>query len=150
MALIPLMVFFQAVTGAFVAGLHAGLIYNTFPLMDGHLVPTGMGIMEPWYLNLVENVTTVQFIHRLSALFLTLLIISLWIRVQCFNYAPAIKNSVNFLITMLIIQITLGVLTLLAHVPVALASLHQAGAVVLFVLSLYCLYKRTYSTITTL
>ncbi len=142
--LVPVMVLFQSVTGAFVAGLHAGLIYNTFPLMDGRLVPKGMWIMEPWYSNIVENVTTVQFIHRLSALVLAALIISLWVRVQYYNYAPMLKKAVNFLITMLIIQVTLGIMTLLAHVPVALASLHQAGAVVLLVLSLYCLYRQTY------
>lgn len=135
-------IFFQVISGAFVAGLHAGLIYNSFPLMDGHLIPAGMGIMTPWYMNILENVTTVQFIHRLSALVVALLIISLWIRTQYFNYAPAIKNSVNFLIIMLMIQISLGILTLLYHVPVLLASLHQAGAMVLFSISLYCLYRK--------
>lgn len=135
-----LAIFFQVVTGAFVAGLHAGLIYNSFPLMDGKIIPSGLWIMEPWYKNILENVTMVQFIHRLSAYGVALLVATLWIRVQCFNYAASIKNSVNFLAIMLIIQLTLGVLTLLYHVPVILASLHQAGAMVLFSLCIHCLY----------
>lgn len=143
--LVVVLVLFQSITGAFVAGLHAGLIYNTFPLMDGHLIPTGIGIMEPWYINMVENVTTVQFIHRLFALVVTTVIISLWLRVQYFNYAPMIKKPVNFLITMLIIQVMLGVLTLLYQVPLVLASLHQAGAAVLFAISIWCLYRKSLS-----
>ena len=66
-AAIMLLVFVQILLGAFVAGLKAGASYNTWPLMDGRLVPDGLGAMEPWYLNLFENALTVQFNHRLVA-----------------------------------------------------------------------------------
>src|SRR5262249_18434808 len=64
---ILMLVFLQIVLGAFVAGLRAGASYNTWPLIDGRLVPEGLGAMEPWYLNLFENALTVQFAHRLVA-----------------------------------------------------------------------------------
>src|SRR5262245_64882177 len=64
-AAIAVLVFLQIVLGAFVAGLRAGASYNTWPLIDGRLVPEGLGAMEPWYLNLFENALTVQFTHRL-------------------------------------------------------------------------------------
>src|SRR6185295_11225068 len=60
-----LLVLVQILLGALVAGLKAGASYNTWPLMDGRLVPDGLGAMEPWYLNLFENALTVQFNHRL-------------------------------------------------------------------------------------
>ena len=60
-------VFVQILLGALVAGLKAGAGYNTWPLMDGRLVPSGLGVMQPWYLNLFENALTVQFNHRLVA-----------------------------------------------------------------------------------
>jgi cytochrome c oxidase assembly protein subunit 15 len=63
----------QIALGAFVAGLKAGLTYNTWPLMDGKLIPDGLGTLEPWYLNLFENVTTVQFAHRIVAYILAFL-----------------------------------------------------------------------------
>lgn len=136
-----LLVFLQVVSGAFVAGLHAGLIYNTFPLMDGHLIPRGIASMEPWYKNLLENITTVQFIHRLFALIVTFSIVTLWIKAQFDKYYIPIKNSINFLMIMLIIQLTLGIATLILQVPIPLASLHQAGAMVLFSISIYCFYR---------
>ena len=64
---IVLLVFVQILLGALVAGLKAGTGYNTWPLMDGRLVPSGLGAMQPWYLNLFENAMTVQFNHRVVA-----------------------------------------------------------------------------------
>src|SRR6185436_248938 len=69
---IVLLVFVQVLLGALVAGLKAGAGYNTWPLMDGRLVPSGLGAMQPWYLNLFENALTVQFNHRLVAYVLVL------------------------------------------------------------------------------
>ena len=62
-----LLVAITIVSGAFVAGLNAGLTYNTFPLMDGRIVPQGYALIEPFWLNWFENVTAVQFNHRLLA-----------------------------------------------------------------------------------
>lgn len=66
-ALFTALLYFQIVAGGFVAGTRAGLTYNTWPLMDGHLIPAGLGMLSPWYLNLTENITTVQFNHRMLA-----------------------------------------------------------------------------------
>ena len=63
--------FLQILLGGLVAGLKAGAGYNTWPLMDGQLVPDGLGVMQPWYLNLFENAMTVQFNHRMVAYVLT-------------------------------------------------------------------------------
>ena len=63
----PALVFVQILLGALVAGLKAGLTYNTWPLMDGKLVPDGLLSMTPWYLNPFENITMVQFNHRVMA-----------------------------------------------------------------------------------
>ncbi len=70
-----LLVFVQSGLGALVAGLKAGLTYNTWPLMDGKLVPEGLAMLSPWYLNFFENVTTVQFDHRMIAYVVVLLAI---------------------------------------------------------------------------
>ena len=80
-AAIVVLVFVQILLGAFVAGLKAGASYNTWPLMDGHLVPDGLGAMQPWYLNLFENALTVQFNHRLVAY--VLLLASFWHALVC-------------------------------------------------------------------
>src|SRR5262249_41900150 len=73
--LLPLL-FLQLAPGALVAGLKAGLTYNTWPLMDGRLVPKGILLLKPWYLNIFENVATVQFNHRMMAYLIAAL--ALW------------------------------------------------------------------------
>src|SRR5690606_34245024 len=66
-------------SGGFVAGLNAGLTYNTFPLMDGDLIPRGYGMMMPWIANLFENVAAVQFNHRLLAVITVSVAVVLWL-----------------------------------------------------------------------
>ena len=124
------------VSGAFVAGLDAGLTYNTFPLMDGRLVPTGLGLMEPWYINLFENVTTVQFDHRVLAISLVLLILFTWVRARPLRLTSRARLLVNALLAMALLQAGLGISTLLLVVPVPLALAHQTGALILLTLAL--------------
>src|SRR5262249_7427687 len=76
------LVFAMALSGALVAGIRAGLAYNTFPLMNGHLVPPGMFVIDPWYLNFFGNVATVQFDHRAIAWLLAFLVPWFWLRVR--------------------------------------------------------------------
>ncbi|WP_264330968.1 COX15/CtaA family protein [Wolbachia endosymbiont (group B) of Erebia ligea] len=122
----------QIIFGAFVAGLNAGLIYNTFPLMDGQIVPEDLFYLQPAWLNIFENRVTVQFIHRALALLILVLTAIL-----------TIKNaSIKPLYVMLfsvIIQVILGVVTLLLHIPMAIAIAHQMFSFILFGSSLYCL-----------
>jgi cytochrome c oxidase assembly protein subunit 15 len=120
------------VSGGFVAGLKAGLIYNTFPLMGGELIPQGIGALSPWYLNPLENLVTVQFDHRWLAIGLGLLLITWYLRGRARFQEPRLQRSFKLVGMMVIIQLALGIATLLLQVPVLLGSLHQAGALLLF------------------
>jgi cytochrome c oxidase assembly protein subunit 15 len=136
-ALIVLLVFLQILLGALVAGLRAGLSHNTWPLMDGRLIPVGLGVIEPWYRNLFENAMTVQFNHRLAAYLLVLATFwHVW-RVAPRTRETPIKLGALALAAAGLAQAGLGILTLLAHVPLPLALAHQAGAAALFALAVW-------------
>lgn len=124
------LVFLMVLSGGLVAGIRAGLAYNTFPLMNGSFLPPDLLAMEPWWLNFFNNMATVQFDHRLLAYSLLLFVPMLWWRIQ--REAPQARGAANAMLLMLLLQVSLGIVTLLHQVPVALASLHQAGAMVLF------------------
>jgi len=129
--IITAVVAYMAVTGGFVAGIRAGFAYNTFPLMNGHLVPPEIFMIDPWYLNFFNNMATVQFDHRLGAWLLALLVPWLWLRARREALSPRARLAVNLLLAMLALQIALGIATLLLVVPIALAAAHQGGAVLL-------------------
>lgn len=138
---VVLLVFIMILSGGFVAGLHAGHAYNTFPLMDGKLVPDGLFVLKPLWHNFFENIATVQFNHRLLAtvVFVSILIFyGLAIRQ---NPPARIKIGLHLMLIMLFIQVSLGISTLLLSVPVALAASHQMGAVLLFTLVLYVAHQ---------
>ncbi len=117
--------------GAFVAGLRAGLMYNTFPLMAGHWVPPGLFALEPALRNIFENPVTVQFIHRVLALSTLTLTLWVWWRMRGATRDRAQVRSRHALLAMAMLQVTLGICTLLWVVPVWLGTLHQGGAVLL-------------------
>ena len=119
------------VFGAFVAGMRAGLMYNTFPLMGGHLIPPGIDAFQPLWLNALENPVAVQFIHRCLALTTFAVVAGLWLSWRRAELAPAQRRALNALAAMTLVQVCLGIATLLYHVPVALGTLHQGGAVLL-------------------
>jgi cytochrome c oxidase assembly protein subunit 15 len=128
------------VAGGFTAGTHAGFTYNTFPLMDGHLVPTGYAVLHPWLRNLTQNVTAVQFDHRLLAT-LTLIVVTATAITGFFAGLP--RRLAWFLGGAVLCQYVLGVTTLLLVVPVPVAVMHQAGAVVLLTSVLMVLHRLT-------
>jgi len=130
-------VFLMALSGGLVAGIRAGFAYNTFPKMNDAWIPPEILMVDPWYLNFVNNMATVQFDHRLIALLLAVAIPIFWWRVrrQPSRVAPA-KAAANLLLVMVIVQISLGIATLLTVVALPLAALHQAGAVLLFAAAL--------------
>ncbi|MDM8335188.1 COX15/CtaA family protein [Wolbachia pipientis] len=130
--LILILVVIQMIFGAFVAGLNAGLIYNTFPLMDGHIVLEDLFFLRPTWLNLFENRVTVQFIHRVLALLILVLTAVLTIK-------NASVKPVYVILLSVIIQIILGVATLLLHIPIAIAIAHQMFSFILFGSGLYFL-----------
>jgi heme a synthase len=135
---LAILMFVQAISGALVAGIHAGLAYNTFPLMNGHFLPPGMFVLDPWYLNLFGNIATVQFDHRLIAWLLAVLVPWYWLRTR--NVAPRARLGASLLLIALALQIALGIATLLAVVPVPLAAAHQAGALLVFSAALLALH----------
>jgi cytochrome c oxidase assembly protein subunit 15 len=124
------------VAGGFVAGLQAGLTYNTFPLMDGSLVPAGYTQMQPFVLNWFENVAAVQFNHRLLATTTAAAVILLWLAGQRVGLARPARLALHALLAAVALQFALGVATLLLVVPVALGAAHQAGAVALLTAAL--------------
>jgi cytochrome c oxidase assembly protein subunit 15 len=130
---IAALVFLQIVAGAFVAGLEAGAGYNTWPLMDGRLIPEGLDAMSPWWANLFENALTVQFNHRLVAYAIAVAVA--WHLRSLLRGGPGdggVRTSGLVLAGAVLGQIALGIWTLLAHVPLALGLAHQAAAVALF------------------
>lgn len=129
-----LAVLLVVMSGAFVAGLNAGLIYNTFPLMDGQIIPDGLYEMTPWYANWFENIMTVQFNHRLLGVTLVLLIAATWWRMRASEASEQVRTLANGFLGMAFVQAGLGISTLLLVVPLWLALLHQTGALILFTL----------------
>jgi heme a synthase len=144
-AIIVALVFLQIVAGGFVAGLKAGAGWNTWPLMDGRLIPEGLGALSPWWANLFENALTVQFSHRLLAYAIALA--ALWHLWSLLRRAPAgsMRTSGLALAGTVLAQIVLGIWTLLAHVPIPLALLHQAGAVAVFGVALWHWHRLRYA-----
>lgn len=134
LALIGL-VFVMVISGALVAGIHAGLAYNTFPLMNGHFLPPESFMLEPLWLNFFSNMATVQFDHRLIAWLLLGLIP--WFVWRVRSESPAARPAATLLLVWLGVQVGLGISTLLLRVPVPLAAAHQAGAMILFGLVLW-------------
>ncbi|HEX8010648.1 MAG TPA: COX15/CtaA family protein [Casimicrobiaceae bacterium] len=131
------LVFVMVLTGGLVAGIRAGFAYNTFPLMNGRLVPAEILRLEPWYLNLFNNMATVQFDHRLIAWALAFLVPLFWWRVRSSPSAPApARSGANLLLALLALQVGLGISTLLLVVPLPLAAAHQAGAMLVFAAAL--------------
>ncbi|HKJ09187.1 MAG TPA: COX15/CtaA family protein [Gammaproteobacteria bacterium] len=123
--------------GGFVAGLKAGYAYNTFPLMDGHLIPEAIFYQHPLWRNFFENIATVQFDHRLLATLTFCAVIGLWLAARRYELPPRLRLGYHLLLAMVAIQVSLGISTLLLHVPIPLAAAHQAGAVVLLTLLVY-------------
>jgi heme a synthase len=116
-------VFVVMTFGALMAGLRAGLSHNTFPTMSGYWIPPGMFDLSPWWINIFDNGTTVQFIHRWLAKLLVLGVLALVVRLRRpEGYAAG---------AMVLVQLCLGIATILSGVEIPIAAAHQAGAVLL-------------------
>lgn len=135
--IITTIIFITALSGGFVAGTRAGFAFNTFPLMDGRLIPVGLFELSPLWRNFFENIVTVQFDHRVLATLLFIIIPVFWLKTRKVDLEPLTHTSIHLLLAALFLQLTLGISTLLLVVPVALAASHQAGAIVLLTASLF-------------
>ncbi|MEK6210651.1 MAG: COX15/CtaA family protein [Pseudomonadota bacterium] len=131
------LIFLMSLSGGFVAGIRAGFAYNTFPLMNGHFVPPEILMLEPWWLNLFNNMATVQFNHRMIAWLLMALGPAFWLMARRVPLPPRARLATHLVLAMLAIQVMLGISTLLLAVPVPLAAAHQGGAVLLLTAALW-------------
>jgi cytochrome c oxidase assembly protein subunit 15 len=135
--LLSLLVLTTIISGGFVAGLDAGLIYNTFPKMGNYWVPPDIFAISPAWLNSFENMAAVQFNHRVLALTTFLMIIVYWWTARKSDVPTRLRPGVNALLHTAVLQVALGISTLLLMVPLVLAAAHQAVAVLLFTVMLY-------------
>ena len=115
-------------SGGFVAGLNAGFVYNSFPLMAGALLPPDYGALTPWALNLFENVAAVQFNHRALAITTLFAVLLVWAWSLRLGLSARLRQAMALLPIAALLQVGLGISTLLLVVPIPLAVLHQAGA----------------------
>ena len=136
----PIMITLTIASGGLVAGLNAGMIYNTFPLMEGQIIPPAYHFIEPWYVNIFENVAAVQFNHRVLAVTTFLITLLIWIGSLFLGRPAALARALNILLIAALVQVGLGISTLILIVPIALGALHQAGGLLYLTASLYALY----------
>lgn len=125
------------VSGGFVAGLKAGKIFNTFPMMGDYWFPPGLLALEPVWRNAFDNAATAQFNHRFLAITTFVTTAIYWLRVRRAELPGRARPAVNALLHTAVLQVALGILTLLLAVPVVLGAAHQAVAMLLFTVALY-------------
>uniref|UniRef100_I3JST3 Cytochrome c oxidase assembly homolog 15 (yeast) n=1 Tax=Oreochromis niloticus TaxID=8128 RepID=I3JST3_ORENI len=135
------LVFLTALSGAFVAGLDAGLVYNSFPKMADRWIPDDLLAFSPTLKNFFENPTTVQFDHRIFGMGITSLtaITGLYLFSRRMMLPKRAKIAISLLAAMAYTQVALGIATLLLYVPTPLAATHQSGSVALLSLAIWVL-----------
>ena len=129
--------FATILSGGMVAGINAGFIHNTWPLMDGGLLPDDFAALSPFWLNFFENHSMVQFDHRMMAYLTAILVAIFWFRARGAGLHGRAHKAAQLLGAMVLLQILLGIATLLLVVPISIAVLHQFGAVLLFGLAMW-------------
>ncbi len=124
-----LLILIQIGLGALVAGLDAGMAYNTWPLMDGAVIPGDLFVQQPWWANLFDNPKTVQFVHRLGAY--VLLAAAVWHFVSTARHEPGSPHAARagLLMLMIVAQAVLGITALLLIVPFGWALAHHGFAI---------------------
>jgi len=142
---IAVLVYLQMLLGSLVAGLHAGLIYNSWPLMDGRVVPEDAMAQSPWWLNFFENPGTAQFDHRIGAYLVVLAVIALWWRERTLKLGGYARRSGNALLHVTLFQLVLGIATLLLQAPEFLAALHQLAAALLLCTAVWHTFEMRYA-----
>ncbi|XP_069705030.1 heme A synthase COX15 [Periplaneta americana] len=135
------MVFFTALSGAFVAGLDAGLVYNSFPKMGDRWIPEDIMALSPKLSNITENPTTVQFNHRLLGTATLALISGMWLLSRRLRLPPRAHTAATAVAIMGWTQVGLGFTTLLLYVPTWLAACHQSGSLVLLSLAVWLTHE---------
>ncbi len=138
------LVYFQMLLGALVAGLHAGLIYNTWPSMDGRVFPEGAFFLSPWWINFFENAGLAQFDHRIGAY--TIAAAAIFIAISARRRTGLARRSGTALLHLTLLQVALGIITLLLQAPEYLAALHQLVAALLLCAAVWHVFERRYAS----
>ena len=128
--LLPLLII-QIIWGAYVAGLNAGKVYTTWPKMGDQWVADSVTAMSPLYLNFIEGIGGVQFIHRYLAYVIVGLVVFLFFKARKTVLSSSQKNATTIMLITVALQFLLGVTTLVMGVPLSLGLLHQLGAFLL-------------------
>jgi heme a synthase len=137
-----LILLLQIAYGSLTAGLKAGYISATWPLMLGQLVPDGLlSQLQPAILNLVAAPITVVFIHRWLAMIGVLTAIAIYWFVRKQDFPPDILRGIHLVIVLVLVQVSLGILVAVSHVEIAVALMHQANAIALFAATIYVLHR---------
>ncbi|MBT4888379.1 MAG: heme A synthase [Rhodospirillales bacterium] len=142
---LAVLIFITILSGGFVAGLDAGLTYNTFPFMDGKLIPDQLYDGDPFFISAFEDILTVQFNHRILALSTLLIVVLIWLMSFGVDLSQRQRRGMMSLILASVAQVSLGITTLLLVVPVSVASLHQFGAIILLSAAIYAVYTLEWS-----
>ncbi|MBL7994941.1 COX15/CtaA family protein [bacterium] len=132
---VVILILIQTMLGGLVAGLKAGYMFNTYPKMGVDWLPEAAWMMEPRWINFLENGVMIQFIHRTMALAVLAAIFVFWLKTRVLELSSRVRMDIRLLVIMAIAQVALGIVTILFSVPVLLGVAHQAGALVLFSLA---------------
>ena len=138
------LVYVQMLLGALVAGLHAGLIYNTWPDMNGRVFPEGPFFHQPWWINVFENPGLAQFDHRIGAYIVAG--VAMWIFARGVQLTGYAKKSAKLVAGITAFQVGLGIFTLMLQAPEGLAALHQVTAAALLCAAVWHAYELRYLT----
>ena len=131
------LIFLMILSGGLVAGTRAGYAYSTWPLMGDSFIPPGLYAMTPIWLSAFEDITTIQFNHRIFAYIIAALMAGFAVVALRKNISPKARIGIYSMLFLLVVQITLGISTIIFHVPIAIAAAHQIGAVALLTATLF-------------
>ena len=131
------LIFLMILSGGLVAGTRAGYAYSTWPLMGDSFIPAGLYSMSPIWLSAFEDITTIQFNHRIFAYIIAALVVGFSVIALRKDISTKARIGIYCMLFLLLVQITLGITTLVFYVPIAIAAAHQIGAVALLTATLF-------------
>lgn len=138
------LIFLTAISGAFVAGIDAGLIYNSYPKMGDRWIPSDILALSPTWKNFLENPTTTQFDHRTLGHITYATVVATWLAARKSNVPLPIKRATSIVLLTCTCQLLLGITTLLSNVKTEYASSHQAGALITLTTALWLTHNLKY------
>lgn len=131
----------QMIYGAFTAGLDAGFMYNTFPKMGGQWIPPTFNLLDPFFMNLIENPGAVQWIHRINGTLLLLSVAGFWWTAVFRTHSKWLHGFSGLLLSLIVLQYLLGILTVIFNVPISLGVVHQAVAILFLIVFLVIIHR---------